>query len=76
MRWSTRTPLDEINREIQQRKFEATLKPRIDAEVKRWQKEQPPVMPPPIQLDDLHIRAPWSMDSSKKEQDPPQRPVS
>ncbi len=74
--FSTRSPFEGVKREIQRRKFEATLKPRVDAEVKRWQKEQPPAMPPPIQLDDLHIKAPWSRGRAKKEQDPPQRPVS
>ena len=31
-------------------------------------------MPPAIRVDDLHIKAPWSMDSPKTEQDPPQQP--
>jgi len=61
-RFSTRSPLDGINREIQRRKFKATLKPRIDAEVERWHKAQPPTMPPPERVDDLHIRSPWSND--------------
>ena len=48
-----------MKREIQRRKFEATLKPRIDAEVERWHESQPPVMPPP-KIDDLHIKSPWN----------------
>jgi hypothetical protein len=56
---STRSPLEGLQREIQRRKFEATLEPRIDAEVERWHKSQPPVMPPP-KIDDLHIKSPWN----------------
>jgi hypothetical protein len=48
-----------MKREIQRRKFEATLKPRIDAEVERWHKSQPPIMPPP-KVNDLHIKSPWN----------------
>jgi hypothetical protein len=48
-----------VQRAIQCRKFEATLKPRLDAEIERWHKTQPPMTPPPVRLDDLHIRAPW-----------------
>ncbi len=74
LKFSTRSPLDSVRREIQRRKFEAILKPRIDAEVNQWHKSQPPAMPPAIRVDDLHIKAPWSMDSPKTEQDPPQQP--
>lgn len=74
IRFSTQSPLDGLNREIRRRKFEANLKPRIDAEVYRWHKSQPPAMPPAIRVDDLHIKAPWSLYSSKKEQEPPQQP--
>ena len=48
-----------MQRAIQRRKFEATLKPRLDAEIERWHRSQPPMTPPPVRLDDLHIRAPW-----------------
>jgi hypothetical protein len=48
-----------LKREIQRRKFEATLKPQVDAEVERWHKSQPSAIPPPIQIDNLHIQAPW-----------------
>ncbi|NBT53158.1 MAG: hypothetical protein EBT12_16710, partial [Marivivens sp.] len=50
---------DEVQREIQRRKFEATLKPRLDAEIESWHRSQPPMVEPPIRLGDLHIRAPW-----------------
>jgi len=60
-RFSTQSPLEALKREIQRRKFEVTLKPRIDAEVERWHKSQPPAMPPP-RIDDLHIKSPWSND--------------
>ena len=55
LRFSTRSPLEGLKREIQNRKFKATLKPRVDAEVEQWHKSQPPAIPPPIQIDDLHI---------------------
>jgi len=58
-RFSTRSPFEALKREIQRRKFEATLKPRIDAEVERWHESQPPVMPPP-KIDGLHIKSPWN----------------
>jgi len=58
-RFSTRSPFEGMKREIQRRKFEATLKPRIDAEVERWHKSQPPIMPPP-KVNDLHIKSPWN----------------
>lgn len=48
-----------MQRAIQRRKFKATLKPRLDAEIERWHRSQPPMTPPPVRLDDLHIRAPW-----------------
>jgi hypothetical protein len=48
-----------VQRAIQRRKFEATLKPRLDAEIEAWHKTQPPTTLPPVRLDDLHIRAPW-----------------
>jgi hypothetical protein len=49
-----------LKRAIQRRKFQATLKPRVDAEIKRWHESQPPAMPPPVQIDDLHIKSPWN----------------
>jgi hypothetical protein len=54
-RFDTRSPLQDLQRAINRRKFEATLK----AEIEDWHKTQPPAMPPPVRLDDLHIRAPW-----------------
>jgi len=51
--------LQDLQRAIDRRKFEATLKPRLDAEIESWHRSQPPAMPPPVRLDDLHIRAPW-----------------
>jgi hypothetical protein len=60
LRFSTRSPLEGVRREIQRRKFEATLKPRIDAEVELWHESQPPAMPPP-EIDDLHIKSPWNV---------------
>ena len=62
LKFSTRSPLEGIKREIQRRKFQATLKPRIDAEVERWHKSQPPAMPPAERIDDLHVKSPWSND--------------
>jgi hypothetical protein len=60
VRFSTRSPFEALKREIQRRKFEATLKPSIDAEVERWHESQPPAMPPPERINDLHIKAPWN----------------
>jgi hypothetical protein len=48
-----------MQRSIDKRKFHATLKAKLDNAEEEWHKAQPPMMPPPIQLDDLHIRAPW-----------------
>ncbi|NBX10410.1 MAG: hypothetical protein EBR05_11595 [Marivivens sp.] len=58
-RFDTRSPLQDLQRAIDRRKFEATLKPRLDAEIEDWHRSQPPTVPPPVQIDDLHIRAPW-----------------
>lgn len=48
-----------MQREIQRRKFEATLPQKLDKAEEDWHATQPPMMPPPVQIDDLHIRAPW-----------------
>jgi hypothetical protein len=48
-----------MQRAINKRKFHATLKKRLDNAEEDWHKAQPPMMPSPIQVDDLHIRAPW-----------------
>ena len=60
LRFSTRSAFDEMQREIQRRKFEATLKPRLDRAIEDWHKTQPPMAEPPIRLGHLHIRAPWA----------------
>jgi hypothetical protein len=59
LRFSTRSAFDEMHREIQRRKFEATLPQKLDKAEEDWHATQPPMMPPPVQIDDLHIRAPW-----------------
>jgi len=51
--------VQDLQRAVNRRKFEATLKPRLDAEIEDWHKTQPPAMPRPARLGDLHIRAPW-----------------
>jgi hypothetical protein len=51
--------LQDLQRAINRRKFDATLKPRLDAEIESWHRSQPPMAQPPVRLDDLHIRAPW-----------------
>jgi len=51
--------LQDLQRAINRRKFEATLKPGLDAEIESWHRSQPPTVQPPVRLDDLHIRAPW-----------------
>lgn len=61
-RFSTRSPLDALNRAIQRRKFHATLPIKLDQAEEAWHKAQPPTMPPPEQIGDLHIRSPWSND--------------
>ena len=60
LRFSTRSAFDEMQREIQLRKFEATLKPRLDRAIEDWHKTQPPMVEPRTRLGDLHIRAPWA----------------
>jgi len=53
----------QLNKVARDWKFQATLKPRIDRAVEEWHDTQPPVIPPPvIDLDNLHIRAPWADD--------------
>jgi hypothetical protein len=53
-----------MQRAINKRKFDATLKKRLDNAEEDWHKAQPPMMPSPIQVDDLHIRAPWHDQNS------------
>ena len=53
-----------MQRSIDKRKFHATLKAKLDNAEEEWHKAQPPIMPPPIQLDDLHIRAQWHDQNS------------
>jgi len=60
LRLSTRSAFDEMQRKIQRRKFEATLKPRLDRAIEDWHKTQPPMVESPTRLGDLHIRAPWA----------------
>jgi hypothetical protein len=59
LRLSTRSILEEVQREIERRKFYATLPAKLDKAEQDWHESQPPAVPPPLQLDDLHIRAPW-----------------
>lgn len=68
VRFSTRSSWDGVHRAIQRRKFHATLPTKLDRAEEEWHKTQPPAIQPPIQLDDLHIRAPWFDD---QETDPP-----
>jgi hypothetical protein len=35
------------------------LPAKLDKAEQDWHESQPPAVPPPLQLDDLHIRAPW-----------------
>ena len=51
-----------VKREIQARKFYATLPHKLDDAEEKWHASQPPMTPPPFRLDDLHIRAPWLND--------------
>lgn len=59
LQFSTRSIFEGVKREIQARKFHATLPQKLDDAEQDWHETQPPAMPPPIQIDDLHIRAPW-----------------
>lgn len=59
LRLSTRSAFDEMQREIQRRKFHATLPQKLDKAEEDWHATQPPMTPPPVRLDDLHIRAHW-----------------
>jgi hypothetical protein len=48
---------------VQDHKFEATLKPRLDAAIEDWHASQPEQIPSPvIDLDELRIRAAWIDD--------------
>jgi len=59
--------MDEMQRAIAAEKFKATLKPRLDNAIDEWHKSQPPAIPPPIiDLENLHIRAPWFDDGKRK----------
>tara|TARA_B100001939_G_C16875190_1_gene588315 strand:- start:192 stop:317 length:126 start_codon:yes stop_codon:yes gene_type:complete len=40
------------------------LSGKLDNAEEDWHETQPPSVPPPLELDDLHIRAPWHQSSS------------
>jgi hypothetical protein len=62
--------MDEVQRVIAAQKFKATLKPRLDNAVEEWHKSQPPsIAPPIIDLDNLHIKAPWTNDEGASSSD-------
>jgi len=62
--------MDEVQRVIAAQKFKATLKPRLDNAVEKWHESQPPsIAPPIIDLDNLHIRAPWADDEGTRSPD-------
>ena len=55
---------------IQDRKFQATLKPKVDRAIEEWHDTQPPDFPRPIvDLDNLQIKAPWSAEKDPKSPD-------
>ena len=63
LRFSTRSNWDEVDRAIKAKKFEATLKPRLDNAIEDWHRTQPaPVPPPIISSEELRITAPWATD--------------
>ena len=62
LQFSTRSIFEGVKREIQARKFHATLPHKLDSAEEEWHKSQPPAVKPPIHLDELHIRAPWYED--------------
>ena len=43
---------DKLKKAAQDYKFNATLKPRIDREVEKFQASQPPIMPAPIIIEE------------------------
>ncbi len=45
--FSTRSPIEHLRRYVAARKFEATLKPRLDAEVEQFMAEQERIDPAP-----------------------------
>ena len=60
----------QLNRAAQRHKFNATLSPRLDRAIEEWHETQPPAIPPPIiDLENLHIRAPWTDDESASSPD-------
>lgn len=61
MRFGDKDWTDHLRKAAQDWKFNATLKPRLDRAVEDWHATQPPAVPPPIiDLEELHIRAPWT----------------
>jgi len=60
LKFNTRSPLEDTKRAIQRRKFYATLPGKLDRAQEEWHKAQPPAMPPPVRLGDLHIKAPFT----------------
>lgn len=64
IRFSTRSILDDIDREIQRRKFYATLPHKLDNAEDKWHDSQPDNIPDPVKIGELHIRAPWHQSSS------------
>ena len=64
IRFSTRSILDDVDLEIQRQKFYATLPHKLDNAEDKWHDSQPDNIPGPIEIGDLHIRAPWDQSSS------------
>jgi hypothetical protein len=73
-RFDTRSPLDGVKREIQRRKFQATLKPRLDNEIEDWHAAQPDNKPQAMIVEEngldatglgppLSIRYSWNDES-------------
>ena len=60
---STLGPFALLQRQANKRKFHATLKPRLDAEIEDWHKSQPDNTPQPVYKEDgwtMSIHSPWS----------------
>jgi len=53
----------QLQKAAQDHKFEATLKPRLDAAIEDWHATQPgPAPPPVVDFDELRIHAAWIDD--------------
>lgn len=68
---STAGPFAQLQRHVNRRRFHAILKPRLDAEIRDWHRDQSDNTPKPVYREDgwtMSIHSPWSDEQTT---DPP-----